>query len=320
MGAEQMPGSQANSENLCKFCSEHAIVRLYEPERRLCAGHLTEDVERRVFSLVREENMIHPCSRIAVGLSGGKDSAALLIILKKYVKENSGAEIVAVTIDEGIEGYREETLEVAEKLCRNLNVEHHIISFEELFGKSLDEIVEGQKDRACSICGVLRRRAINEAAKRCGATAIATGHNLDDEAQSVLMNTLRGDLSHLSRNTSQGSLGIFLPRIKPLSVLSEKEITVYLLANELFTSLPECPYAVSALRSEVRTMIADLEYRYPGTKRNLIKFRSGIMGDPNPSTENDPGFCSICGERTRGDICRVCSLLESDSNQNLLNN
>lgn len=307
-----MTGSAGNSVNRCTHCNEPAIIRLTDPERRLCAKHFTEDAEERVFNHIDTEIMIHPGSGIAAGLSGGKDSTALLVILKKYIAENPGAEIVAVTIDEGIDGYREETLKAATKLCKNLGVKHHIISFTELFEKSLDEIVAGQKDRACSICGVLRRRALNEAATRVNATAIATGHNLDDEAQSVLMNTLRGDLAHLVQDTSNGYPKIFIPRIKPLSVLTEKEITVYLLANDLFTDLPECPYAVSALRSEVRSMIADLEYSYPGTKKNLIKFRSGVRGVNNLQVDNDPGFCRICGERTGGDICRVCSLLEPD--------
>lgn len=299
-----MPG-----ENRCSLCREPAVVRLIEPERRLCAAHFIEDVEARVLAAVRREQMVSPGDRIAVGLSGGKDSTALLLLLH-HLLPSSGTTLVAVTIDEGIAGYREETLKAARDLTGELGVEHVIVTFTDLFGDDLDRLLTGREGQGCTVCGVLRRRALVEAVRRTGATKLATGHNLDDEAQSVLMNVLRGDLPNLVHDTSTGQPGHFVPRIKPLAVLSEKETVTYLLLRGYFRDLPECPYAGTALRSEVRSMLAGLEHRHPGTMLRLMQFRDGVRRSARPAgPKGVPGTCRICGELTSGEVCQVCRLL-----------
>lgn len=197
-----------SAENRCSLCGEPAVVRLTEPERRLCAGHFIEDAETRVLVAMKHDRMISPGDRVAVGLSGGgKDSTALLLLLHPILP-TLGASLVAITIDEGIAGYREETLRAARDLTGELGVEHAIVTFADLFGKDLDAMLVGREAQGCTVCGVLRRRALGEAVKRTGATKLATGHNLDDEAQSVLMNVLRGDLPpRLLQDTSTGQPG-----------------------------------------------------------------------------------------------------------------
>jgi len=297
-----------SAENRCSLCGESAAVRLTDPERRLCAGHFIEDVETRVLVAMEREQMIAPGDRVAVGLSGGKDSTALLLLLHRFLP-TLGATLVAATVDEGIAGYREETLRAAESLTKELGIEHVIVTFADLFGDDLDRLLVGRETQGCTVCGVLRRRALAEAVKRTGATKLATGHNLDDEAQSVLMNILRGDLPRLVSDTSTGQPGHFVPRIKPLAVLSEKEIVTYLLLRGYYRDLPECPYAVTALRSEVRTMLAGLEHRHPGTMLRLMRFRDGARGSAGPAATGVLGTCRICGELTSGEVCQVCRLL-----------
>lgn len=300
----------SSAENLCSLCRESAVVRLIEPERRLCADHFIEDVEARVLAAVKRERMISPGDRIVVGLSGGKDSTALLLLLHRLLPA-FGVNLVAVTVDEGIAGYREETIAAARDLTSELGVEHRIATFAGLFGDDLDRLLVGREAQGCTVCGVLRRRALAEAVKQVGATKLATGHNLDDEAQSVLMNILRGDLPHLLQNTSTGQPGHFVPRIKPLAVLSEKEIVTYLLLRGYFRDLPECPYASTALRSEVRSMLAGLEHRHPGTMVRLMRFRDGVKGSVSPADpKGSLRTCRICGELASGEVCQVCKLLE----------
>ncbi|BBL68349.1 TIGR00269 family protein [Methanoculleus chikugoensis] len=301
-----------SAENRCSLCGEPAVVRLTEPERRLCAGHFIEDAETRVLVAMKHDRMISPGDRVAVGLSGGKDSTALLLLLHPILP-TLGASLVAITIDEGIAGYREETLRAARDLTGELGVEHAIVTFADLFGKDLDAMLVGREAQGCTVCGVLRRRALGEAVKRTGATKLATGHNLDDEAQSVLMNVLRGDLPRLLQDTSTGQPGHFVPRIKPLAVLSEKEIVTYLLLRGYFRDLPECPYAGTALRSEVRTMLAGLEHRHPGTMLRLMRFRDGVRRSARSAEPAKAlSTCRICGELTSGEVCQVCRLLGRD--------
>jgi len=256
--------------------------------------------------------MIVDGDRVAVALSGGKDSTALLLLLSLLLPAWQNVQLVAITIDEGIAGYREATVQSAEHLARRLGIEHNCISFPGLFGDSLDVILKGREDQACSICGILRRKALVVAAQRAGATKLATGHNLDDEAQSVLMNVLRGDLPRIIRNSGAGSSGKFIPRIKPLSLISEKEIASYLILKNAWNDLPECPYARYALRREVRSMLSDFEYKYPGTMLHLMESKEKIELSCAGSVVSSPlRTCLVCGDPSSGDLCQVCLLLKS---------
>lgn len=314
---EQRSGGRSES---CSFCQKPTVVRLREPNRSLCAEHFIQDCEERVKRAVEAEGMIAPGDRIAVGLSGGKDSTALLMILEK-IFSSTDIELVAITIDEGISGYREETMAAAVELTRRLAIPQQIVSFCELFGRDLDSLLCRREKEACTVCGVLRRRALLEGARRAGATKIATGHNLDDEAQSVLMNVLRGDLPRLLQDTSSGYPECFIPRIKPLIPLSEKEIVIFLMVQGAFMDLPECPYAHTALRGEVREMLADLEFHHPGTREKLIHARnmvreriSGNFVGESTRGGNLITHCRICGEVCSSEICAVCRVLGDVAN------
>ena len=190
---------------VCACCAEPAVV--YQPvnRRHLCGTHLVRDVEERVASTILETGQIHAGDRVAVGLSGGKDSTALLVILSRLLPTLPGASLVAITVDEGIAGYRADTMRAAKSLTQRLGVDHHIVSFRALIGDDLDTLLIRRETQACTICGILRKKALADAARAAGATAIATGHNLDDEAQSVLMNAFRGDLPRLVRTTGTGT-------------------------------------------------------------------------------------------------------------------
>jgi uncharacterized protein (TIGR00269 family) len=219
---------------------------------------------------------------------------------------------VAVTVDEGISGYREATVRSADNLVRRLGVEHITVSFGELFGDSLDTILIGREPQACSICGILRKKALVVGAQRAGATKLATGHNLDDEAQSVLMNVLRGDLMRLVRNSGADSGGRFIPRVKPLMYIQEKEIATFLMVQDVWEDLPECPYAHHALRREVRSMLSGIEYRYPGTMLRLMKNKKTVETAFLGKTGGEPvGTCRECGDPCSGEICQLCQLRHS---------
>ena len=179
------PRAARGKSPACACCGEPAVV--YQPvsRRHLCGTHLVLDVEERVRATIQETGQqISPGDRIAVGLSGGKDSTALLVILSRLLPAWPGASLVAITVDEGIAGYRADTMRAAESLTKRLGVEHRIVSFRELIGDDLDTLLTGRETQACTICGILRKKALADAAQAAGATAIATGHNLDDEAQS----------------------------------------------------------------------------------------------------------------------------------------
>ena len=293
----------------CSLCGEPAVIHQRHAGRYLCGTHLIADLEQRVSETIASQQQIVRGDCVAVALSGGKDSTALLLLLHCLFKSRDDIRLVAITVDEGISGYREATVRSAEGLVRRLGVEHLTITFGELFGDSLDTILKGRETQACSICGILRKKALVVGAKRAGATKLATGHNLDDEAQSVLMNVLRGDLMRLVRNSGAESGGRFIPRVKPLMYIQEKEIATFLLVRGIWEDLPECPYAIHALRREVRSMLSGIEYRHPGTMFRLMENKKTIETALFGKAGGEPvGNCRECGDPCSGELCQLCQL------------
>ncbi len=251
---------------------------------------------------------------LAVAVSGGKDSLAMLRILRKIERQFPKARLTAVTVDEGIRGYRAEAVKLAKKYCDELGVEHVVLSFQKLFGITLDVLVRSRKELSpCSYCGVLRRRAIHVGAKRARANKIATAHNLDDEVQTVLLNIFHGDAKRIARvePVLVDPANRFLERIKPMCEIPEKETALYAyLTGIRFQSCP-CPYLETALRNDIREMLNRIEQKHPGTKftvfRSMERIRDYLkVSVPSIELKN----CSECGEPTTQDICEVCKTLK----------
>ena len=146
-------------------------------------------------------------------------------------------------------------------------------------------------------------------AKRMGATKVATGHNLDDEAQSIMMNYLKGDIERLMRFRPRKVQPGLVPRIKPLREIPEKETALYCMVNGVFAESRECPYASLSLRADVRDMMNDLERLFPGTKQSTLQgFEKIAKTDPGKWTKIDLTSCGICGEPCVKEICKACEL------------
>ncbi|MDD4254671.1 MAG: TIGR00269 family protein [Methanofollis sp.] len=289
-------------------CTEPAITVLRGTGERLCARHFTASVEGRVRETVEGRGMVQDDDVVVVGLSGGKDSTVLLHVLSRILRGRP-VRVVAVTVDEGIAGYREETVQTARAITAACGVEHVIVSFEDFCGSTLDTLVRDLPLHPCTICGVLRRRLLQNAARDLGATRLATGHCLDDEVQSALMNILNGDVRRIMR-TGVPDTGAFVPRIKPLRNIPEKEVTMYGIVQGIYTPLPECPYAGEALRSDVRHLLSTLEYRHPGTMVRLMEGYDRLRERVGGCVEAEGvSYCPDCGEPSTGGLCRACELL-----------
>ncbi|MCQ2356762.1 MAG: TIGR00269 family protein [Methanocorpusculum sp.] len=293
---------------VCGRCGKRAVWRDAASGDALCGEHFSMWYEHLVAETISRYGMIPAGSRVAVGLSGGKDSTVLLSVLAKL---NLDAEFVAVTVDEGIANYRDDTIRAAETLVKRLGVEHRILSFVDVCGKTLDELLAVSPERACSVCGTLRRRALNMAAREAGADRIATGHCMDDEAQSVLMNYLRGDLRRVTENYQTNAGELFVPRIKPLCRCTERATVAYGMVNQLLASLPECPYTRYALRACVRSELGLLEHRYPGTMLAIAEGQEKLLAALGPACGEvrEMGVCERCGEPTENRLCAACTLL-----------
>jgi len=261
--------------------------------------------------------MLKDNDRIAVGISGGKDSAVLLHILHRIESAYPSSEIIPVTIDEGIQGYRDEALESARELSKSLDLSLEVLSFDELLGYSLDEIVKSRPENglgACSYCGVFRRRALNAAAEKLEANVIATGHNLDDEAQTVFMNIMRGDSARIARTNVPRELSVegLVPRIKPLTEISERDVVTYAHHLKLPYHDVPCPYAEEAYRNDVRSFLNEMEYRRPGTLlATLRSAESMTKAYRQTATKWEFTHCEKCNAPSPSKLCKACEMLES---------
>jgi len=260
--------------------------------------------------------------KIAVAVSGGKDSLSLLHILTKIERNYPKASLVAVTVDEGIKGYRDEALEIAVENCTKLGLEHHVVSFKELYGFTLDEIVSRLRRKGeerltpCAYCGVMRRKALNIAARKVKADKLATAHTLDDEAQTVLLNIFHGDVLRIAREkpvTAEVHPKL-VQRVKPFCEIPEKETALYAYTRKIkFQSTP-CPYASEALRNDIRIMLNRIEERHAGMKFTIFKSIEKIRPALEELAEKE-GLreCRKCGEPTTEKICKTCQMLRQVS-------
>lgn len=305
---------------VCTACrkTEAIFKRPYSGER-LCRKCFLKSVEGKVRATITKYGMFEPDDRIMVAVSGGKDSVALLHILTKVEKAFPKSSLYAVTVDEGVTGYRDEALKFAAKNCRKLGVDHKVISFEKLYGIKLDDLVKTLSEKRrkgltpCAYCGVLRRRALNVAAREAGVSKLATAHNLDDEVQTILLNILHGDSLRIARvkPVLAERHPKLVKRVKPLCEVPEKEITLLAYLKKIkFQSVP-CPYALTALRNDIRTMLNRLEEKHAGMKftifRSMEKIRPALE---TAATTEKLGDCRVCGEPTTDEICRPCRMLK----------
>lgn len=292
-------------------CGKAAIIFLPYSRKHLCEQHFLEMFDRRFRKTVREYSMLEKGDRVAVGLSGGKDSCALLHSLAGL---NMPLELVAITIDEGIAGYRGRTLKTAERECRKLGIEHVVLSFEDEAGRTLDAIVEQAKDGLpCSHCGVLRRYLLNKGARDVGASKVATGHNLDDVAQTVMMNIMRNEPARLARYLNPiVESDRFVRRLRPFMRTPEREIAVYCMVKGIELDREDCPYAGFAFRGHVRAMLNQAEERYPGTKfRILNSFLEMEDALRSKYDGSDLAFCRSCGEPCAQKECMFCKRVKA---------
>lgn len=306
----------------CSKCGEsQIIIEKKDSGLRLCQECFIQFTQERVFRTIRKYRLIEKGDTVLLGLSGGKDSVMLLEILNK-LRERRIINLVALTIDEGIPGYREAGIEIAKKNTKKYGIKHKIVTFQETLGTTLSNIMEDREftdfKGACTYCGVFRRRILNQIARSEGATKIATGHNLDDETQSILMNYLEGNIENLIRigPISKASSDIFIPKIKPLREIPEREVGLYVVARDLPVHFASCPYAVDSFRMEVGTFIKQISRDRPtlmySTLRGFEKIKNALQKEHRPS--KNLKLCRICKEPATGELCKGCTFLNKWKN------
>lgn len=305
----------------CSICGKPGVYVSKISRKAYCKKHFLEYFDKKVRRTIRKYRMFSEKEHIIIAVSGGKDSLSLLHYMHKLSRRVPRWKITALLIDEGIRGYRDDTIKDFLRVVKKLDIEYHIVSFKQEFGYSLDEIVKIGKEKnlpylPCSYCGVFRRYLLNKVARELGGTVLATAHNLDDIVQTFLMNVVQNNWERLTRllpvleNTKHPK---FIRRVKPFFEILEKETTLYAILNNLYPRFVECPYAQYSMRWTIRRYINEMEEKHPGIKYSLLRSLLNIVNLLNKYVEdlykNKELFtCSICGEPSSNKICRACRL------------
>jgi len=305
----------------CFNCGEKAVVEVPYAGASFCKKCFVEHFTRKIRKANKEFGLVRRGDVIAVAVSGGKDSAALLWTAK-YLAEMAGdVQVRPVLVDEGIKGYRDKALARARAACEKLGFELTVVSFKKVFGKTLDEIIAARNAKsasegACSYCGVLRRVALDQAAEQLHANKIALGHNADDLAQTFLMNLLRGETSRNARLRLSEEDGVaqgFTRRIRPLALIPERECAIFSFIQKIPFHLGSCPYSGEAFRGMVKDFLNEAEAKHPGVKLNLLNSFLALrktLNTSKPARKEVP--CRKCGRPSSGnELCKACQLLAS---------
>ncbi|WFC96736.1 cytosolic thiouridylase subunit Ctu1 [Malassezia brasiliensis] len=315
----------------CVLCGEaRAVLRRPKTGQMVCKECFFYVFETEVHHTITEARLFQRGDRVAIGASGGKDSTVLAHVMKTLNERyDYGLHLILLSIDEGITGYRDDSLETVKRNQAQYAMPLTVLGYKELYGWSMDEIVAsvGRKNN-CTFCGVFRRQALDRGAASLGVDHIVTGHNADDIAETILMNVLRGDIARLERCTeiltkgpegddeaggcgggaSFGGSGI--KRSKPFKYAYEKEIVMYAYFKQLDYFSTECIYSPNAYRGYARTFLKDLESIRASSIIDIIHAGENlhVAGQVKRAVQRT---CTRCGYLSSNELCKACVLLEA---------
>jgi len=275
--------------------------------------------EKKVLKTIRKYNLIGKKDKIAVAYSGGKDSLTLLYLLNKIYAPR-GQKVMGITIDEGIPGYRNKILKDAEKFLKQNNIEVKIFSFKKEFGFTLaskKKRIEKLGISNCYVCSILKRWLLNKKAKQLKFDVVCTAHSLDDEAESILINFLKGNpelLAKLGPATGTRRTKEFVQRVKPFYLCSTKEIVLYAKLKKIPIPSKQyciCPLRGLTLRIEIRRWLSKLEKKHCEVKNAIVKSFLKIMPVLKKEYKKiEFQKCKKCGWASSGDYCKACTILK----------
>ena len=293
-------------------CGKDAILKRPKTGHALCKECFFAAFESEIHNTIAKGQLFKPGEKVAIGASGGKDSTVLAYVLKTLNERYQyGIDLFLLSIDEGITGYRDDSLKTVQQNKDDYGLPLKILSYKELYGWTMDEIVAeiGRKSN-CTFCGVFRRQALDRGAALLGVDCIATGHNADDIAETVLMNILRGDVARLQRCTSVVTSGAdCIRRCKPLKYAYEKEIVMYAYFKRLVYFSTECVFAPNAYRGHARSFLKDLEKVRPSSILDIIHSGETLQVKDTVKMP-ERRTCSRCGFVSSQEICKACIMLE----------
>lgn len=302
----------------CRKCGGKAAVNMRQHKLALCREHFLEWVPEQVGRSIKKYRMFTCEQKILVAVSGGKDSLSLWDILVRLGYQADGL-YISLGIDGGF-GYSSQSQALSESFAARRGLKLHVVDVLRECGQPIPILAErthrGQ-EKACAVCGLVKRHIMNRCARDLGYAVLATGHNLDDEAAVLFGNTLSWAEEYLLRQGPVLPESIGLARkVKPLCRLYEREMAAYAMLRGIEYIYEECPFAAGSTSIYYKEMLNRLENVRPGAKLTFyLKFleakAGGLFVTGNLATNEELHLCSQCGQPTSAPgLCSFCRMIE----------
>ncbi len=287
----------------CDKCRREAIIFQPYSGKHLCREHFLADAETKAKRTIRSHQWLRPGDHIAVALSGDKKSSAVLFFLKKLTGKRRDIRVSAIFIDEGIGGYRDSSR--ARGVADALETECHTGSLQEEFGITVDNLVkEKGRNSVCTWCRTLRDTLLMKIASEQGATTIAKGRSLDENALSTVEFMLQGEPEHLFSSCRGVQNGISW--IEPFSHIPADEVDLYADLQGIGFPATGCPYGKMPFHRDVKVLLDEYTASHPATRYAVANLAETLAGYATPAG-GSVLTCGQCGSVIRG-ICRACEI------------
>ncbi len=297
----------------CRVCRGPAVIDVRRHNANFCAEHFLRLCRDQVAKAIDEFSMLRPGDRVLVAVSGGKDSLAVWDLLRQLGYEADG-----LYIGLGIGSYSDASGDAARAFATERGWPLREIDLRADHGTDVPTAAKVTRRVPCSACGLSKRHLFDRAAIEGGYDAVATGHNLDDEAAVLFGNTLRWETEYLARQLPVLEARDGFPRkVKPLVRLAERETAAYCVLSGIDYLVDECPMAAGNKHLGYKEALNAIEATSPGSKQafyfGFLARAAGRFADAAPGADDarpDLGRCRSCGAPTTNEICAFCHLVD----------
>ncbi len=293
---------------LCTRCKQRATIELRRHHTALCAPHYIEFFRSQVARNIERHRMFSKNDSVLVAVSGGKDSLALWDVLVE-----AGYQTTGLHIHLGIDSYSDSSRDKTRAFAESRGAKLTEVDVGQEYGLGIPQLGRSIRRVPCSGCGTSKRYIFNRVAREGGFDVIATGHNLDDEAATLMGNVLHWQVDFLARQSPvlEATNPMLAKKVKPLYTLTEREIVAYALLRGIEFKEEECPNAVGASSIQYKEVLNRLEYQSPGTKQQFVE---GFFSRVRPLMRDEQAAllhaCVHCGEPTTTEVCAFCRMWE----------
>ena len=298
----------------CKKCGGVAVIGMRHHRLALCAEHFVEWFVNYTQRAIEKYRMFGTDDQLLVAVSGGKDSLALWDVLSQLGYRADGMYIGLGIGGDG--GYSAASQLKAEAFAEARGLTLHVVDVRQTYGESVPELARRTRRglKPCALCGLVKRHIMNRVAYEGGYDAIATGHNLDDEAAVLMQNTLHWQVGYLARQAPvlPSTYPRLARKVKPFVRLYERETAAYAIVRGIDYIYDECPHAEGSKTIFYKKLLNQLESRSPGAKLSFyLSFlkvkREGLLSVREKALELHD--CQNCGQPTTApELCAFCRL------------